>query len=683
VAKWLERRSAKRLCAIAGLSFLAGCGGGGGGGGASCSPPPRISSSPPQIATVGSRYVYVADSSVSCIPFFTACSGIVLLQAPPGASLSGRSIFWTPSPGEGRTNVPFKIATVQDLCGDRATQSWTVSVSPVSTIQSFGASPSFVLPGETVTVTAIFEGTGQIQGIGAVTSGVPVTVGPINGPTQLTLVVQSPFGDTWTSTATISLLTPPTIREFSANPATIGYGSFTTLSWWIDGQLESARIDPVNASGLASNSALTVGPLYTDTTYVLTASNRAGSTTRTVEIIVLPPSSIDEFSASATSTTLGGEVTFTARFVGSGELLKENDRGGMDSFATLASGDSLNSGPLYRNTRFTLRVSGGTTVTQDIRVSVTGPGTFESLPQPSEQVQDAVVLPDGRVFFTSQQRAYYFDPATRQFSSGAALTQFPTRFLTLLTNGRVMMVSPFVNIGCSLAQIYDPANDSYRSTGNLGCLPGIPVQAMTLRDGRVLVRADPRFPGDVPGITIWDGQMFASSVTPRPALAGTRGVLLADGRVLFPRPSGSEIFTPGADVFSTSTASFADRGPNDSRVNLPDGRLFIGGGAININQPAELYDPNADSVALGFSQDTPNLHGQGAALLASGKVLIAGGSGYATSLIFDPATRLFTRTGGLQTPRYFALARTLNDGRVLVLGGCGFTPCDAEIYTPP
>jgi hypothetical protein len=33
-------------------------------------------------------------------------------------------------------------------------------------------------------------------------------------------------------------------------------------------------------------------------------------------------------------------------------------------------------------------------------------------------------------------------------------------------------------------------------------------------------------------------------------------------------------------------------------------------------------------------------------------------------------------------PRANALAVRLLDGRVLVLGGCTFTPCPAELYTP-
>jgi hypothetical protein len=687
----LERRFARRFCSVASLAFVAACGGGGGGDGdegilcPSNNPVPTISSFPTTAATVGQEYRYTADIKYSCLFFFIPgiCGApIEAVQLPPGAQVASRTVLWTPSASNGNTKVSFTIQTPADLCGKRATQSWTVTVTPVSTIQSFVASSLFVLPGETVTVTGVFEGTGFIDGLGAVASGVPVTIGPINAERNVTLIVQSPFGDAWTSSLTIGLLTPPTITTFRAEPATIGFGASTTLSWWIDGQLDTARIDPLGRTGLASNSALTAGPLSTTTSYVLTATNRAGSTTATVEVVVLPPSSIQEFSVSAPSTTVGGAVTLTARFNGSGELLKENDRGGMDMFATIGSGGSVSSGPLYRNTRFTLRVSGGTTITQDLFVTLTGPGTFEAVPQAPVAVQDAVVLGDGRILMTSQERAYFYDPPTRQFSAGGALTQFPVRYLTLLPDGRVMMVSPFVQTGCSLAQIYSPANNSSVNAGNLGCLPGIPVQAITLGDGRVLVRSDPRFAGDLPGITLFDGTMFGPLI-PRATLAGTRGTLLADGRVLFIRTNASEIFTPGPDSFSSSNATFAARGTGDARVRLPDGRLFIAGGQVTSSQRTELYDPGMDTVSLRDAQNMANLQGQGAALLATGKVLLAGGSGYALSLLFDPATGSFSQTGGLGTPRQFAIARRLPDGRVLVLGGCGFTPCNAEIYTPP
>ncbi len=85
--------------------------------------------------------------------------------------------------------------------------------------------------------------------------------------------------------------------------------------------------------------------------------------------------------------------------------------------------------------------------------------------------------------------------------------------------------------------------------------------------------------------------------------------------------------------------------------------------------------------------------GHTATLLASGKVLVAGGSSGAASLasaeVYDPSTGLFSPTGNMAVSREGHSAVRLADGRVLVAGGCtsGPTGCttylaSAEIYDP-
>jgi hypothetical protein len=673
-----QRGAHLKACALLWLGLLAACGGGGGeeGGASSCSPPPSIFSSPPTSATVGVQYLYFVDSAIVCIPLITPCSGFELLQGAPGAQADGRAVFWTPSPADGRKSFTFSIATFPDLCLDRATQSWSVTVFPVSSIQSFTSSSKYVMPGETVDLTAVFEGSGSIEGVGPIASGVPLTVGPINAETSYKLVVQTPFGDVWDQSLTIRILTPPVVTTFIAEPTSIGINAASTLIWWVDGQPDSVRIDPPGIQ-VASNSAMTVSPSAT-TTYVLTATNRAGSVTASVDVVVLPPSSIEEFSASASSVALGGEVLLTARFHGTGEILKEDMAGQMRHLATVASGDTVNSGPIYRNTRLTLRATLGDTVTQDLVIIVSGPGTFESIAQSANSVQDAVLLDDGRVFFTAESRGYFFDPLNKQIVTGPFISTHPVRYLTLLLDGRVFVAQPFVTIGCSTALIYNPVTNA---SSGVSCVPGIPRQAITLQDGRVLIRTDPRNAGEMPGIVLFQAPSTVGPLIQRSTLAGTKGTLLADGRVLFIKPGGtSELFTPGADAFSSSAATFTPRSGDFIRQRLLDGRVLVNGG-FGPSSP-ELYDPATEAVTFGDPQPTPNIQGQGAAVLANGKVLIVGGSGFATALLFDPATRTFTQTGGLQIPRTLPFAVRLQDGRVLVLGGCTFTPCSAELYTP-
>jgi len=95
--------------------------------------------------------------------------------------------------------------------------------------------------------------------------------------------------------------------------------------------------------------------------------------------------------------------------------------------------------------------------------------------------------------------------------------------------------------------------------------------------------------------------------------------------------------------------------------------------------------------ADGFSS-TGSMSGpraRAAASLAGGKALVAGGSAFAgfcmpvkTAELYDPDTALFTATGLMAGTRCEARSVTLNDGRVLVVGGLGGGIGTAELYDP-
>ena len=73
-----------------------------------------------------------------------------------------------------------------------------------------------------------------------------------------------------------------------------------------------------------------------------------------------------------------------------------------------------------------------------------------------------------------------------------------------------------------------------------------------------------------------------------------------------------------------------------------------------------------------------------AALLPSGKVLLAGGSGDAcnTAEVFDPSTGKFTRTSYMAEEKINGSSTVLLDGRVLLIGGMGTAAysATAELY---
>jgi len=117
---------------------------------------------------------------------------------------------------------------------------------------------------------------------------------------------------------------------------------------------------------------------------------------------------------------------------------------------------------------------------------------------------------------------------------------------------------------------------------------------------------------------------------------------------------------------------------------LPNGKVLVAGGTASNNNEsevlasAELYDPTTGNWSATGNMVWPR--GQHTAtLLASGKVLVAGGlcergtplcplGALASAELYDQATGKWTATGSMTTPRYLHTATLLDDGNVLVAG---------------
>jgi hypothetical protein len=133
----------------------------------------------------------------------------------------------------------FEIATEPDICGNRARQSWSVRVYAPPVIQSFVASKTAVIPGESITLTAIFQGSGEIFGLGPITSGIPITTPALNGSTDFTLVVTNSVSARVTRTLTIELDIPPAVM--STNPVNgamgvpVNHAFYATFNKKMDG----------------------------------------------------------------------------------------------------------------------------------------------------------------------------------------------------------------------------------------------------------------------------------------------------------------------------------------------------------------------------------------------------------------------------------------------------------------
>ena len=165
--------------------------------------------------------------------------------------------------------------------------------------------------------------------------------------------------------------------------------------------------------------------------------------------------------------------------------------------------------------------------------------------------------------------------------------------------------------------------------------------------------------------------------------------LLRDGRVLVLNSFQGEarLYDPGADRWSD--AGFVSPGPGASTAVLADGRVLLAGGVPSAR--ALIYNPET-----GELRQAPPMHRARLApvltVLPDGRVLAAGGvMGGATrnAEIYDPATDSWTLTGATVADRQGARAVLLNNGMVLLTGGLPLGQPDqarslasAELYNP-
>jgi hypothetical protein len=148
-----------------------------------------------------------------------------------------------------------------------------------------------------------------------------------------------------------------------------------------------------------------------------------------------------------------------------------------------------------------------------------------------------------------------------------------------------------------------------------------------------------------------------------------------------------------ADLYNPATGTWmATPSMNSSRaiyiaVVLANGKVLVADGisqnSTNV-QSAELYDPATNAWTV---TGVPNGFAEDSVLLNDGTVLAADESGQISSELYDPTTGNWNFTKGSQSlgGRNADTVTLLNDGRVLLVGGCAVVSCpttSAEIYNP-
>jgi hypothetical protein len=280
----------------------------------------------------------------------------------------------------------------------------------------------------------------------------------------------------------------------------------------------------------------------------------------------------------------------------------------------------------------------------------------------------AVPLADGRVLFAgggdpqdnNLATAAVYTPAAGTWAvTGSMAASRRVHSLTSLGGGRVLAVGGLTGTlqfplpATRTAELYDPAAGTWTATGSLG-LARHDHSASLLPDGRVLVAG---------GTFVRSASSNASTET-------------------------CEIYDPSTGVWSAA-APMSDARSGHCAVTLADGRVLVIGGWRYTTLDAgvgtaycELFDPATGTWSPTGSMSTPR-HSHQAVLLPDGTVLAIGGGvrqlggesvvdphSVSTVERFDPSSRQWSPAAGLPWPRSEHLATVLDNGHVLVAGGC-------------
>ncbi len=332
-----------------------------------CPPVVTLSADTPNIQpSTSSTLTWTSQYATSC----TVSDGVSFTAS----GLSGTKVS-TPS----LTSTTTYTLTCTGFNNSTTTATATVTVVPPPVIGSFSANPSSISSGGASTLSWIATNATSctISGVGAVTPGGGVltstTVTSITATTMYTLTCQNSLSVAVSSLpVTVTVVPPPVIGQFSANPTSISGGGSSTLSWTAT-NAASCAISGVGAvtPGAGALTSTTVMSIAATTMYTLTCQNSLGIAVSSlpVTVTVVPPPQITTFTApasvlSATSPTL---VWVASNATGCAIAATP----GTYSVSSLAvSGTITNAPAITTATTYTLTCSNSISVTTSLSVTV-------------------------------------------------------------------------------------------------------------------------------------------------------------------------------------------------------------------------------------------------------------------------------------------------------------------------
>jgi hypothetical protein len=388
---------------------------------------------------------------------------------PGGTSLQPYTSFFDVP---GVPGVTYTLTARNDV-GEVATATIAPVVVPPPVISSFAASPPHPAFLGSTEVTAVFEGgVGVLDAPGApglqLTSGVPVTVGPLHGGADLRLVVSN-VARAESRSLVVTLSGPGTWELLTSGPGASRAGHTAT-------RLADGRV--LVAGGTYAN-----WPTF-DTTELwdpMTGSITPG------------PRLLHARTRHAAALLADGRVLLAGGDTGAGGWVDEAE------LLDVAAGTAVPAGPV-------------------------GAGAW--LPQLVALPGGSAVLHSASMFSSQGGPILRFDPATSSLAPLTTAYGLGWVRSFALADGRVLLLTGG-RYGLTPSAILDPATGTLVETGaTLRELA--PFEAVALADGRILVLADrspPQLFDPATGTFAWAGEPPTTGAT-------GRAILLAGGEVL-------------------------------------------------------------------------------------------------------------------------------------------------------
>jgi hypothetical protein len=316
--------------------------------------------------------------------------------------------------------------------------------------------------------------------------------------------------------------------------------------------------------------------------------------------------------------------------------------------------------------------------------------------------------------------AELFDPSKNVFGAASPMKDARAEHTaTVLPGGKILVAGGEGSSGRALssAELYDPMSGTFSAVASKMDIARAEHTATLISgcncpaDGKILIAGGRSVNGSL-GATLRNAELYDPATrkfTATGAMKATRArhsaTLIASGplagNVLIAGGTSdesggdvasAELYDPATGQF-TSTGRMSTPRENHSATWLSPsivsgplaGSVLVAGGA-DASAPsdsAEVFNPQTAAFSpVGTMTTVRTL--QAAVLLASGKVLIAGGQSSDTDFLqsaelFDPAHATFAATGSMQNLHAGATATVLENGDALIAGGRSNF---ADLYDP-